>query len=143
MVVAVDYKLSLRGMSDHKAPEYVRALSACHDRSAQRVLDLCRTQAGVYIKAGQHVTSLRPIVPREFTEMLASLCDDAPQSSLAEVERVFADELGFSPLEASRGGFASFDPEPLGCASLAQVHKATLNDGSGRVVAVKANELTG
>ena len=117
LLVAVDYNWSLRGMSDHKTPEYVLALSACHERSAQRVLDLCRTQAGVYIKAGQHVASLRPIVPREFTDTLGTLCDDAPRSTLAEVERVFSDDLGLSPSEA----YASFDPEPLGCASLAQV----------------------
>lgn len=39
--------------------------------------------------------------------------------------------LIFQPLEI----FESIEPEPLGTASLAQVHKATLKDGT--VVAVK------
>ena len=45
--VALDYKTSLWGFDDHKSPAYKDALAACHRRSAQRLLELCRTQAGV------------------------------------------------------------------------------------------------
>jgi aarF domain-containing kinase len=133
--VAADYKLSLRGV-DKGSEAYVEALEDCHARSADKVLQLCRAQAGVYIKAGQLLASLRPVVPRQFTDALAQLCDDAPQSPLHDVRRVFREELGADMEQI----FHHVDPKPIGCASLAQVHRAWLReqDGSeGKMVAVK------
>ena len=54
-------------------------------RTADRLLELCSVQAGVYIKAGQHLASLRPLIPSEFTTKLSKLHDNAPQSTLADV----------------------------------------------------------
>jgi len=57
--------------------------------------------------------------------------NDAPQSTIQDVNDVLQDSLGKSSNEL----FKSFDEVPIGAASLAQVHKATLHDG--RIVAVK------
>ena len=133
--VAADYKISLRGL-EKSTDEYRAALAECHSRAAQSVLQLCRQQAGVYIKAGQLLASLRPVLPQQFTETLAQLCDDAPRSPLHDVRRVFREEMGADMEQI----FHHVDPEPIGCASLAQVHKAWLrqDDGSeGRMVALK------
>lgn len=56
---------------------------------------------------------------------------NAPQSTLQDVYQTIQDDLGKSTNEL----FSSFEEVPLGTASLAQVHKATLEDG--RTVAVK------
>ena len=130
-----DYKWSLSGL-DKGSEEYKTALTDCHSRAAKHVLDLCRKQAGVYIKAGQFLASLRPVLPHQFTSTLAQLCDDAPHSPLHDVRRVFREETGAEFEDI----FHRFDPDPIGCASLAQVHKAWLKqeDGSeGQMVAVK------
>ena len=133
--VASDYKVSLWGL-DKGSEEYTAALADCHSRAAERVLRLCREQAGVYIKAGQLLASLRPVLPQQFTDTLSQLCDDAPHSPLHDVRRVFREEMGVDMEEM----FHHVDLEPIGCASLAQVHKAWLkqDDGSeGQMVALK------
>lgn len=45
-----------------------------HLRSARRILKLCETNKGFYIKAGQFVGSLR-YVPKEYSSMLSCLQD--------------------------------------------------------------------
>jgi len=56
----------------------------------------------------------------------------APESSIADIKRIIAADLGRTVDEL----FASFDERPIASASLAQVHRATIR-GSGEVVAVK------
>lgn len=51
-----------------------------------------------------------------------------------EVERVLRAELGMEPCSPS-GPFAALDDEPVGTASLAQVHRAVTHDG--KVLALK------
>lgn len=46
-----------------------------HQRSAERLLWLCRQNAGIFTKAGQHVASLNNILPRQYIGTLAILQD--------------------------------------------------------------------
>jgi aarF domain-containing kinase len=48
-MVSLDYKMSLRGLAED-TPEYEAKIKTVHLRSAQRLLDLCLTNAGLYIK---------------------------------------------------------------------------------------------
>lgn len=59
-------------------------------------------------------------------------CLLAPKSSLSDVRRVIKEDLGKDASEL----FSEFESEPIGCASLAQVHKAVLKE-TGEMVAVK------
>ena len=59
------------------------------------------------------------------------LHSSAPQSSFKDILTVIKEDFKKDPYEI----FESIDPEPLGTASLAQVHKAILKNGD--VVAVK------
>lgn len=102
-----------------------------HLRSALRLRDLCCVNGGTYIKVGQYLGTLDYLLPVEYVQTMRVLHDDAPQSSLDDIHAVVEEELG-SPVEEL---FLSFEDKPLGAASLAQVHKATLMDG--RTVAVK------
>jgi len=64
-------------------------------------------------------------------ETMKVLHSQAPRSTIQEVYRVLREDLKQDPCEI----FSDIEEEPIGAASLAQVHKATLKDGT--VVAVK------
>jgi ubiquinone biosynthesis protein len=91
---------------------------------------------GTCLKFGQ-VLALQPdILPREYCNALFDLLDRVPPFGPAEVNRVFAEELGRSPGEI----FDSFDPVPLASASIGQVHVA-LRDGEKLAVKVQRPDL--
>ena len=106
--------------------------SNLHLRNAVRLLDLCRTNGGVYIKVGQHLANLDLLLPEEYIHTLSSLFDDAPSTSYADVCEVVKEELGVSPDEL----FDDFSDKPLASASLAQVHTAICK-ATGKKLAIK------
>jgi ABC1 atypical kinase-like domain len=94
--------------------------SALHRKSAQRLLQLCRDNGGVYIKVGQHLANLDYLIPQEYITVLSSLFNEAPQSPFEDVAKVIQEDLGAQIDEL----FDHFDPVPIASASLAQVHVA-------------------
>ena len=50
--IGLDYRYSLWGMDDTQ-DEYQEAMKEVHTRSAQRILDTCLNNGGLYIKFGQ------------------------------------------------------------------------------------------
>jgi aarF domain-containing kinase len=89
---------------------------------------MCR---GLYIKFGQGLSLQSAILPSEYKQVLRVLLDDAPSVEYAEVERMIKEDFGVSPEEL----FVNFSPTPIASASIAQVHRAQLKDGTE--VAVK------
>ncbi|BES92914.1 ABC1 family [Nesidiocoris tenuis] len=116
---------------DSKSDEYLELRSKVHTSAAQKLLNLCETNKGVFVKIGQHLGGLDYILPYEYVEVLKILHSRAPTSPLEDVLLVLRQDLKQDPSEI----FIDFDPIPLGTASLAQVHKAKLK--SGETVAVK------
>ena len=86
-----------------------------------------------YVKVGQMVSSRADVLPAAWRTELDKLQNTVPPFPYEQVEAIVRSELG-APPDAL---FASFDHEPLGAASLAQVHRATLPDGSEVVVKVQ------
>ncbi|RQX73353.1 ABC1 family protein [Toxoplasma gondii CAST] len=125
--ICVDYKLC--GNTD---------MSGSHARSAQRLLKLAEANRGVYIKLGQHAAAMVYLLPPAYTETLSVLQSEAPASSLEDVYSVLQKDLGVEDLAEV---FEEFDPQPVGAASLAQVHFARLRDGSPVAVKVQHREV--
>lgn len=117
------------GGDDHKRKE---ALSDSHLRAAHITLRALEQNGGIYIKLGQHISALTYLLPREWTDAMTPLQDQCPRSLLEEIELMFHKDMGVK-LEDY---FSEFDPEPVGVASLAQVHIATVR-ATGEKVAVK------
>ncbi|KAL1500909.1 hypothetical protein ABEB36_006328 [Hypothenemus hampei] len=130
--IGVIYKKDLysKGL-DKKSVEYKQLKSECHRKSAERLLELCRLNRGVYIKVGQHIAALDYLLPKEYVETMKVLHSRAPLTDIKDIYRVLREDLKKEVSDI----FQSIEPQPLGTASLAQVHKATLKNGD--VVAVK------
>lgn len=112
--------------------EREKALSACHLHCAKITLRALQTNAGVYIKLGQHIGAMTYMLPPEWTETMIPLQDQCPQSTLEEINDMFKQDLKVDIDDM----FSEFDPKPIGVASLAQVHVAKLRE-SDQMVAVK------
>ncbi len=100
---------------------------------AQRVRAAIEELGPTFIKLGQVLSTRPDLVPPEFLRELNRLQDEVPPLPWERIRPVLEEEYG-GPLERV---FASFDPVPLGSASLAQVYAATLHDGTEVVVKVQ------
>jgi ubiquinone biosynthesis protein len=86
-----------------------------------------------YIKLGQIVSSGEGIFPTELVEEFKRCRDQVKPEPWPVVQQVIDEELG----RPAAGVFAYIAPEPLAAASIAQVHAATLLDGTEVVIKVQ------
>jgi len=99
----------------------------------------CEELGTTFIKLGQVLSTRADLLPPEYREELSKLQDDVPAIDTAIIENIIEEELGDTPAHL----FARFDPVPLACASIGQVHAAELADGTEVVVKVRKPEIRG
>jgi predicted unusual protein kinase regulating ubiquinone biosynthesis (AarF/ABC1/UbiB family)/nucleotide-binding universal stress UspA family protein len=109
-----------------KGPEGSRA-------QAKRLRQAMEELGPTFAKLGQILSTRPDLLPPEFIEELAQLQDQVPPLTEAEVVQVMEQELGV-PWEDV---FESIDQKHLAAGTIAQVHKATLADGSRVVIKVQ------
>ena len=85
----------------------------------------------IFIKFGQLLSTRRDLLPADIADELAKLQDQVPPFDPAQSLTLIEAQLGAKVAEV----FARFDAQPLASASVAQVHRATLDDG--REIALK------
>ena len=113
--------------------ETEKAYEELHEWGSVRLEDTIQELKGFYVKTGQVISTRVDLFPEQYTSRLSSLQDSLDPMPASVVREVVERELlQGEPLDTI---FSSFDDEPLGAASIAQVHAATLLDG--RRVAVK------
>lgn len=101
--------------------------------AAARFAALLAALGPTFIKLGQILSMRQDLLPPDYIEALRKLQDSAPEVPFEEIRATLEAELGRSVEEA----FAAFNRQPLGVASIAQVHRATTHDGREVVVKVQ------
>ncbi len=90
------------------------------------------TLGPIFVKFGQILSTRPDLIPDDIVSELVKLQDDVPPFSSDIAIRLIESELG----EKVDTLFAQFDATPMASASIAQVHPATLHDGTEVVVKV-------
>jgi ubiquinone biosynthesis protein len=86
----------------------------------------------IYIKFGQILSTRRDLLPDDVAQELIKLQDQVPPFSGEHARKIVEKALEGTVDQI----FSNFDEQPLASASIAQVHAATLPDGSDVVVKV-------
>ncbi len=104
---------------------------------AEKVRKILEELGPTFIKFGQILSSRPDLIPLDYIRELEKLQDDVPPFPFADVVGIIEEELGKPPEQL----FESLDHEVLAAASIGQVHKAVLKDGSAVVLKIQRPEI--
>jgi predicted unusual protein kinase regulating ubiquinone biosynthesis (AarF/ABC1/UbiB family) len=118
---------NVSGVAARIATSFLTGRSSASDaRNAASLAQALGGLKGPLMKVAQLISTIPDVVPPEYATELQKLQSEAPPMGAAFVNRRMMAELG----AGWRQRFAEFDLKPAAAASLGQVHKATLADGT-------------
>ncbi len=94
---------------------------------------------GIFVKLGQVASTRSDVLPRAWCDELSLLRSSAGPAPEAEMRSHIATQLGHDPSEL----FSAFDWTPIASASISQVYRAALADGTPVIVKVQRPGLDG
>ncbi|KAJ6672285.1 ABC1 FAMILY PROTEIN [Salix viminalis] len=100
-----------------------------HELAAEKIYAMCSDLGGFFLKVAQ-IIGKPDLAPAAWVRRLVTLYDRAPPTPFDAVKLVLEKELGRSMEDI----FERFDVQPLGSASIAQVHRARLKGDKSDVV---------
>src|SRR5437868_5760538 len=103
------------------------------ERHARALAGALEELGPCFIKLGQLLSTRPDLLPASYISALSRLQDTITPVPSEDIKDIIESELGAPVSEL----FSDFNSEPLGTASMAQVHRATLKDGSAVVVKVQ------
>ncbi len=102
--------------------------------SEKERIRMALTELGTtFIKLGQMLSTRSDLIGEELSQELGKLQSDTPKEGIASIRSTIKREFGIKSIDEL---FQDFQVRPLASASIAQVHKATLNSGEDVVVKV-------
>ncbi len=108
------------------APEFEHLPRAARLRQAMEEL------GPTFVKLGQLLSTRRDLVPQEWADEFTKLQDNVPPVPFGQIAEVLKAEFGQRQAEL----FKEIEHEPIGSASMAQVHRAVLADGTSIVLKI-------
>lgn len=104
-----------------------------HLSTAQRVRISFEELGPTFIKLGQLLASRPDIIPQDYINEFRKLQDQIPPIAFAEIEQILDQQFpaGYQKV------FKEFSQQAIGSASIAQVHRAVLMDGTPVVVKIQ------
>lgn len=128
-------EISIKDKTSHKRMNEImrimRQYKVLHGLTPEQAVEVLQALGPTYVKIGQLASNRSDLLPKAYCDAFEKLRDDANPMPfdvvIEQIDRAYG--------ESWHEVFASIDPVPLGAASIAQVHKATLLDGT--TVAVK------
>lgn len=128
-------EISIKDKTSHKRMNEIvrimRQYKVLHGLTPEQAVEVLQALGPTYVKIGQLASNRSDLLPKAYCDAFEKLRDDANPMPFDVVIEQIDRAYGKSWHEV----FASIDPVPSGAASIAQVHKATLLDGT--TVAVK------
>lgn len=121
----------------HLAPALLRKRTRTPEALAPRLYRVVTSLGPPLVKLSQVVSSSPGLFPAAISNQLRDLLDAAPPEKWDHIRKVLEKGLG-GPVEQF---FASIDTTPMAAASIAQVHAATLHDGTPVVVKVRRPKI--
>lgn len=94
---------------------------------------LFEEMGATYVKLGQFIASSPTLFPAEYVEEFQACLDKTPTVPYDVIRRIIESDLK-KPISSV---YASVDPVPIASASIAQVHKAKLKDGTDVAIKVR------
>ncbi|KAJ1445447.1 ABC1 family-domain-containing protein [Pelagophyceae sp. CCMP2097] len=111
--------------------EYAARLQVLHEKWAPLVFSKFMELGGFYYKTGQKMAANQGgFSPPHYVDLFQPFLNAIPARSMRDVKHVIEDDFG-AKLDTV---FASFDADPVGCASIGQAHRATLRRSGERVI---------
>lgn len=123
-----DYRARLKEMT-----EVFRKNSITRGITPKKLRQILEDLGPTYIKLGQIMSSRSDILPQKYCDELMRLRSEVPPMPFTQVQEVIDRSFGYSWKQV----FLDIEEEPLGSASIAQVHRATLKTGENVVVKVQ------
>ena len=128
-------EISLKDKTSHKRMNQIihimREYHVMRGLTPEKAVEVLQALGPTYVKIGQLASNRSDLLPKAYCDAFETLRDDANPMPFDQVIEQIDRSYGASWHTV----FASIDPVPLGAASIAQVHKAQLLDGT--TVAVK------
>lgn len=104
-----------------------------HTENARRLFQLFQTNGGTWIKLGQFLSARPDFLPLEYIEALQPLQNNVVPLPFPLIEPVLSRHWG----KHWRERFIRFDEVPVASASIAQVYRASLPDGTEVAIKIR------
>jgi len=135
------FVVEITGLTRYLPPWHARRVSrsdeAAGPQAARRLRRTLEELGPTYIKLGQILSTRPDILPGDYVLELSRLQDAAPAVPAPVIVATIEAELG----QSLSSLYARFDVDPIASASIGQVHRATLPDGTPVVVKVQRPEI--